>query len=99
MKPLLAILLLLSFSLPALATLPALKAAEAAAIAQSDLATRGLEDSVYVAELVYKAAKLLGGDGPHWEVLWSKELDAQTPGRKEFGLKIKMDGSYTRSVR
>jgi hypothetical protein len=31
--------------------------------------------------------------------MWSKELPAQTEGRKEIGLKIKMDGSYTRSVR
>ncbi len=99
MKPLLAALLLLSFCLPAMANAPSLKAAEAAAIAQGDLATRGLEETVYIAEIVYKGTKLLGGEPAHWEVLWSKELEAQTPGRKEFGLKIKMDGSYTRSVR
>lgn len=99
MKPLLLAILALSLCLPAMASAPALKAAEAAAIAQNDLATRGLEDTVYIAELVYKGTKLLGGEAPHWEVLWSKEFDAQTAGRKEFGLKIKMDGTYLRSVR
>ncbi len=99
MKPLLAALAILSLGLPAFADVPSLKAAEAAAIAQQDLESRGLQDSVYVAEVVYKTPKLLGGEKAHWEVLWSKELEAQTPGRKEFGLKIQLDGSYTRSVR
>lgn len=99
MKPLLAALLLLSFCLPAMANAPSLKAAEAAAIAQSDLATRGLENTIYIAQVIYKGTKLLGGESAHWEVIWSKAIEAQTPGRTEFGLKIKMDGSYTRSVR
>lgn len=99
MKPLFLVIVALSLCLPALANVPALKAPEAAAIAQNDLATRGLEGTVYIAEIVYKGTKLLGGEAAHWEVLWSKELDAQTPGRKEFGLKIKMDGTYLRSVR
>lgn len=77
---------------------PALKAPEAAAIAQGDLDSRGVTD-VYIAEIRFKAAGLLGGDPAHWEVMWSKELPAQTEGRKEIGLKIKMDGSYVRAVR
>lgn len=78
---------------------PAIKAAEAAAIAQEDLASRGLDATIYIAEVNYKKGGLLGGEPAHWEVLWSKDFDAQTQGRKEIGLKIKMDGSYTRSVR
>ena len=100
MKPILiALALLASFSLLQADEAPTLKAADAAAIAQGDLAARGLESSVYVAELIYKSAKFLGGEPAHWEVMWSKEFDAQTEGRKEIGLKIKMDGTYTRSVR
>jgi hypothetical protein len=95
----LALALLCSFNLLRADEAPALKAADAAAIAQGDLASRGLESSVFIAEVIYKSAKLIGGDPAHWEVLWSKEFDAQTEGRKEIGLKIKMDGTYTRSVR
>jgi len=78
---------------------PSLKAADAAVIAQNDLASRGLESTVYIAEMIFKGSSLLGGDPAHWEVMWSKEFNAQTEGRKEIGLKIKMDGTYTRSVR
>lgn len=100
MKPILLVLALFcSLSLAHADDAPTLKAADAAAIAQGDLASRGLEGSIYIAELIYKSAKLLGGDPAHWEVMWSKEFDAQTEGRKEIGLKIKMDGTYTRSVR
>ncbi|NUN51521.1 MAG: hypothetical protein HUU06_01875 [Planctomycetaceae bacterium] len=104
MKPLLpALALVLSCSFSLLSAnadeAPALKAPDAAAIAQGDLASRGLESSVYIAELIYKGSRLLGGEPAHWEVMWSKEFDAQTEGRKEIGLKIKMDGTYTRSIR
>lgn len=89
-----------TFSSPiSAADVPTLTAPAAAAIAQEDLTSRGLDSSVYIAEMVYKAHKLLGSEPAHWEVMWSKEFDAQTPGRKEIGLKIKMDGSYSRSVR
>lgn len=99
MKPqILALVLLILAILPVQAGGPPLKAAEAATIAQGDLDGRGLVD-VYIAEMRFKEAGLLGGEPDHWEVLWSKELPAQTAGRKEIGLKVKMDGSYTRSVR
>lgn len=99
MKPqILALILLILAILPVEAGAPPLKAAEAAAIAQGDLDGRGLAD-VFIAEMRFKEAGLLGGEPDHWEVLWSKELPAQTAGRKEIGLKVKMDGSYTRSVR
>lgn len=102
MKPLLpalAFVLSCSFSVLKADEAPALKAPDAAAIAQGDLVSRGLDSSVYIAELIYKGSRLLGGEPAHWEVMWSKEFDAQTEGRKEIGLKIKMDGTYTRSVR
>ncbi len=99
MKPqILALLLLILAILPVQAGAPTLKAADAAVIAQGDLDGRGLAD-VYIAEMRFKEAGLLGGDPDHWEVLWSKEIPAQTEGRKEIGLKVKMDGSYSRSVR
>ncbi len=99
MKPqILALVLALVAILPVQAGAPTLKAAEAAAIAQGDLDSRAITD-VYITEMRFKEAGLLGGDPDHWEVMWSKELPAQTEGRKEIGLKVKMDGSYTRSVR
>lgn len=99
MKPFLASLAL-SLSLTVLHAdeAPSLKAAEAAAIAQGDLESRGLDATVYIAELVFKKAGPFGGDA-YWEVLWSAPFDAQTEGRKEFGLRIALDGSYKRSVR
>lgn len=99
MKPqILALFALLLAIVPVQAGAPTLKAAEAAAIAQGDLDSRAITD-VYITEMRFKEAGLLGGDPDHWEVMWSKELPAQTEGRKEIGLKVKMDGSYTRSVR
>jgi len=99
MKALLPLLLLFAFGTLCADDGPALKAAEAAAIAQSDLDSRGIPGSIYIAEMRYKAASLLGGEPAHWEVLWSKAFDAQTAGRKEVGVKVKMDGTFTRSVR
>ncbi len=81
------------------ADMPTLTAPEAARIAQEDLASRGLDSSIFILEMSYKGQKLIGSGPAYWEVFWSKEFDAQTAGRKEIGLKIKMDGSFTRSVR
>ena len=99
MKPQILALFLLVFAiLPIHAGAPTLKAAEAAAIAQGDLENRQLTD-VHIGEMRFKEAGLLGGEPDHWEVMWSKEIPAQTEGRKEIGLKVKMDGTYSRSVR
>jgi len=100
MKPILFALAILALAplLPA-SEVPPLTAGQAVAAAQTDLETRGLQDTVFIAMVSYKKASLLGGEPAHWEVLWSKEFDAQTEGRKEIGLKVKMDGSYSRSVR
>lgn len=100
MKPILLAFVLLALAplLPA-SEVPSFSAAQAVAAAQADLESRGMQDTVFIAMVSYKKASLLGGDPAHWEVLWNKEFDAQTEGRKEIGLKIKMDGSYTRSVR
>lgn len=99
MKPqLLSVALLLLSVVPAFADAPTLKAADAATIAQGDLDSRGITD-VYIAEMRYKESGLLGGEPAHWEVMWSKEFEAQTAGRKEIGLKVKMDGTYVRAVR
>jgi hypothetical protein len=99
MKPqILAFFLLVFAILPIHAGAPTLKAAEAAAIAQGDLENRQLTD-VHIVEMRFKEASLLGGEPDHWEVMWSKEIPAQTEGRKEIGLKVKMDGTYSRSVR
>lgn len=100
MKTILSILLV-SFALASysLADQPTLLATQAAEIAQTDLEERGLQNQVYIAIITYKKPSRIGSDPAHWEVLWSKAFPAQTEGRNEIGLKIKMDGSYSRSVR
>jgi hypothetical protein len=95
---LLSAALLFLFAFPALANGPALPAPEAATIAQADLTSRGLESTIYIAQIIYKKESLMGG-AAYWEVMWSKEVPAQTEGRKEIGLRISMDGSYKRAVR
>lgn len=92
--------LILSFSFSTLAvadqpTLPALKAIE---IAQADLDSRGLQGKVYIYQLTHKKGGIMGGK-EHWEILWSDDFPAQTEGRKEFGLRITMDGNYKRAVK
>ncbi len=81
----------------ALEAAPALSAVDAVTIAQADLASRGLEATVYIAFVSYKKGAL--GAPEHWEVLWSSQFNAQTEGRKEIGLRITMDGNYKRSVK
>jgi len=99
MKSLLfAALLFCSLTSISFADAPPLNAAQAATIAQGDLATRGLEATVYIVEVNYK--KEAFGSGPaYWEVLWNQEFAAQMEGRKEIGLRVGMDGTYKRAVR
>ena len=66
-------------------------------MAQKDLDDRGLQTEVFIADMRYKKKSF--GEKAHWEVLWSDSFPAQTEGRDEIGLKIYMDGNYTRSVR
>ena len=75
---------------------PAIGAVAAAQIAQKDLESRNLQGSVYIAQMLLKSKS---GDKSYWEIYWSKRFPANTEGYKEIGLKIKMDGSYTRTVK
>ncbi|MDF1658624.1 MAG: hypothetical protein P1U58_13495 [Verrucomicrobiales bacterium] len=90
---------LLAITLPtlALAKMPSLIAPQAAAIAQKDLEDRGLQAQVFIADMRFKKQSF--GEKAHWEILWSESFPAQTKGRNEIGLKVFMDGNYTRSVR
>ncbi|MEQ1839337.1 MAG: hypothetical protein ABL994_02915 [Verrucomicrobiales bacterium] len=97
MKSLILAALLFCSLLSPLAAAPALSAADAAAIAQADLVARGLDATVYIAQILFKKGGL--GAPEHWEVLWSAAFDAQTEGRKEFGLRVTMDGNYKRAVK
>jgi hypothetical protein len=94
----LAVVLLFSLTTLSPANAPALTATQAATIAQEDLASRGLDATVYIVEVNYKKESPFSGSA-YWEVLWSKEFDAQTEGRKEIGLRVAMDGTYKRAVR
>jgi hypothetical protein len=99
MKSLLfAALLFFSLTTISFADAPPLSAARAATIAQEDLASRGLEATVYIVEVNYKKESPFTGSA-YWEVLWNQEFAAQTEGRKEIGLRVAMDGTYKRAVR
>ena len=80
------------------ADVPALPAPEAAAIAQADLVTRGLDSTIFLAQMTYKKESALNG-AAYWEIVWSKSFPAQTKGRNEYGINITMDRNYTRSVK
>lgn len=99
MKTLVLILsLTLSFASQLLANPPAVNGFEAAKIAQSDLEERGIQNKVYIEQIILKKEGLLK-DETYWEIMWNDEFPAQTPGRKEYGLRVFMDGSYKRAVR
>jgi hypothetical protein len=95
---LLAVLLFASLTTYSFANAPALNAAQAATIAQEDLASRGLETTVFIVQVNYKKESPFSGSA-YWEVLWNQDFDAQTEGRKEIGLRVAMDGTYKRAVR
>lgn len=99
MKALLcALILSFTVSTLAVANSPSLPAPKAIEIAQADLETRGLQGKVYIYQMTYKKGGVMGGKA-HWEILWSDDFPAQTEGRKEFGLRITMDGNYKRAVK
>lgn len=77
---------------------PVITIAQAAQIAQQDLESRGIQDQFYIWQMTYKKDSFMNGKR-YWEVLWNKSFPAQTEGRKEFGLRIQMNGEYTRAVR
>lgn len=95
---LLAVLLFVSLTTYSFANAPSLSAAQAATIAQDDLVSRGLDTTVHIVEVNYKKESPFSGSA-YWEVLWNKEFDAQTEGRKEIGLRVAMDGTYKRAVK
>ncbi|MEX2578931.1 MAG: hypothetical protein WD342_07725 [Verrucomicrobiales bacterium] len=92
--------ILVAFTLPLLlfADTPALLAPEAVAIAQADLEARDLQDRIFIEQLALKKESVLNG-AARWEVTWSGTFPAQTEGRKEFGLRIAMDGTRKRVVK
>ena len=100
MKSLLLIALtsLLSGSSLLADTPPALSATKAAQIAQDDLSSRGLKEEIYIWQMTYKKDSLVNEEA-YWEVLWNKAFKAQTKGRKEYGLRIRMNGDYRRAVK
>lgn len=74
---------------------PPITAVEVAQIAQQDLVDRGLQDEIYIQEIAYKSN--LGS--PFWDVIWNRRFPSQTKGHDEVGLKVRMDGNYTRKIK
>lgn len=77
---------------------PVLSAVEASTIAQADLESRGLQDTVFIWQITYKEASVMNSY-TYWEVMWSAPFPAQTEGRNEYALRVAMDGTYKRSVK
>lgn len=90
--------LILAFASQVLANPPAVNGFEAAKIAQTDLEERGIQNQVYIEQIILKEEGLLKSE-TYWEIMWNDEFPAQTPGRKEYGLRVFMDGTYKRAVR
>lgn len=93
-----ALLLTVALSAHALADPPAILAPRVAEIAQADLESRGLQGKIFIEQIIYKKDTIMTKE-PHWEVLWSDMFPAKTEGRKEFGLRVTMDGNYKRAVK
>jgi|GEM_PF-1889306 len=99
MKSVFAVVVAVSFSLVALAdTPPLIKASAALEMAEQDLEERGLYGEIFPTSINLKSEGALR-DETYWEILWNKSLPAQTKGAREFGAKVRMDGSYRRMVR
>lgn len=77
---------------------PIIKGSAAVAIAEKDLEDRSLYGEVFPESINLKTGGVLKGE-TYWEILWNKSFPAQTKGRNEIGLRVKMDGSYSRIVR
>tara|TARA_R110000850_G_scaffold190481_10_gene316579 strand:- start:1719 stop:2033 length:315 start_codon:yes stop_codon:yes gene_type:complete len=76
---------------------PPILAGQAAQIAQTDLESRGLADTIFIEQIVFKKKSAINGEA-HWEILWSNDFPAQTKGRKEYAIRILMSGEYKRAV-
>jgi len=78
---------------------PLIKASAALTMAEEDLEERGLYGEIYPASINLKTEGVLREE-TYWEILWNKSFPAtETEGAKEFGAKVRMDGSYRRMVR
>ncbi len=77
---------------------PPIFAPQAAQIAQTDLESRGLQSTIYIAQVIYKKKSAMNSEA-HWEILWNKSFAAQTKGRNEFGIRVLMDGTFKRAVK
>jgi len=75
-----------------------MSAKQAIEIAEGSLATRGLQDKIFVAGVTYERATLLKSKS-YWFVKWSQSIPASDPKNREIGVKVNMDGSATRLVK
>ncbi len=95
----LALILLALFTLGlAQAAAPTIKASAAVVIAEADLEERGLYGKYFPESINLKSGGPLKGE-TYWEILWNDSFPAQTKGRNEIGIRVKMDGTHLRIVR
>lgn len=78
---------------------PLIKASAAVEMAEKDLESRGKYGQYFPASINLKSSGVLREE-TYWEILWNRSFKAeQTEGRDEIGIKVRMDGSYTRMVK
>jgi hypothetical protein len=77
---------------------PAVSARQALDLAEKSLAERGLAKKIYVDSVSLDHDAIKGGQS-YWFVRWSESFPAQTPGRREIGIKVSMDRSVVRLVK
>lgn len=77
---------------------PPVSAREAIAIAEKDLADRGLDKKLYVVSVTLERASMLNSRA-HWFVKWSESIPASNPRNREVGVKVNMDRTAVRLVK
>ena len=75
---------------------PVIPIDQAAAIAQKELKSRGLDSQIFVTSIGLTADGMANSE-KYWYVRWSEAIKGEER-KKEVGMKIKMDGTIVRLV-
>ncbi len=97
MKHLVA-LVVLFFAISAYADeAPAVSLHQALEIAEKSMNDRGLNKEIFIESVTLNRSAVFGGE-TYWLVKWSHPLVGDS-GKREIGIKVRMDGSATRLVK
>lgn len=100
MKHIIALLFVCLFAIPAFADdQPAVTLRQALEAAEKSMNERGLGKDLYIDSVVLNRSAMFGGE-TYWFVKWSHPIPVpDEPGKREVGIKVRMDGSATRLVK